>query len=502
MKVMVEGAWRDVLDYWRAPDEARIQVYAWLLLERLDDVYHTPRRSLRTLIDYGREIGPAQVARKVASRLRERDRNVKWAACGLGRVIEAEGIESGTTVAFFAPCHPECVERLSLPKALVRPWSDPLPEPIRLEREFVGGRFWGDWGGWQRESGLSLDGAPELMDRVVATLKGREWKAAESHPTTVSEVQEVREVASTANDSLGAVVIGWGHHARTSIDGNLPEGIRIAAVHELDPVIAATAEDVAVDTCPALREDEEWDIVLATGYHSTHASTAAEALRRGAWVVSEKPLATSHRQLDELLSVWRSPSRYFAAFHKRHQRLNDWIREDLDPDAYGPMSYYCIAHEIALPERHWYRWPASGSRILSNGCHWIDHFLFLNDFAAARDVDVYETRGGELVCQLELENGAWFHMILTDRGSDRLGTREHVEIRTVDRTVSIDDGQEYRSESTHRMLRRTKFHKLAAHATMYDTIGRRILAGEPGDSRESVERSARLVLQIEEALRA
>jgi hypothetical protein len=58
VRCLLGERWQDgILDPHRGPDEARIQVLAWLRLERLDDLYFQRPRSLRLVWNYVREIG-------------------------------------------------------------------------------------------------------------------------------------------------------------------------------------------------------------------------------------------------------------------------------------------------------------------------------------------------------------------------------------------------------------------------------------------------------------
>jgi hypothetical protein len=47
----------------------------------------------------------------------------------------------------------------------------------------------------------------------------------------------------------------------------------------------------------------------------------------------------------------------------------------------------------------------------------------------------------------------------------------------------------------------TEINKMTTYRDMYAQIGRKIVAGSPGDSRQSIVSSASLVLDLEEALR-
>ncbi len=491
--MMVGNRWIDVLDPWLGPNEVRIRVHGWMRVEKLGDLDVSTSKSLRTVLEYTRDYGPRTVARKVSSRIRQRAVSDRWGVVGVGVVLEGAHYPHGTPVAFFAPRQPDAAERVVVPGAFTEPWTSALPARLTVvERPHRGG--WSPWIDWHRNAGRESDRLPWLLD----TARSAGWEHHEVvDPGLETPVSERHE--PTAAPGVSATVIGWGHHARTAIAPSIPAEVTISRIHDIDPLVLRESLGAGTDTSPVLRDDDNSDIVFIAGYHSTHAEVATAALQAEKAVVVEKPLATSHHALRALLDEWVEPSRLWTAFHRRYAHYNAWLRKDLGWTRDDPMTYYAIAHEIALPERHWYRWPSSGSRILANGCHWIDHFLFLNDFASPTMFHVKHRNIGDILCEMELENGAAFSLILTDRGSDRLGTREHVEVRTRD-TTAIIDSTSYTAENTTRALRKESFARLDAHERMYQQIVREILAGKPGDSRRSVEVSAGTILDIEEAL--
>jgi hypothetical protein len=165
------------------------------------------------------------------------------------------------------------------------------------------------------------------------------------------------------------------------------------------------------------------------------------------------------------------------------------------------IHYHCIVYEVPLPRLHWYLWPNSRSRLTSNGCHWIDHFLFLNDYAAVRRSDLFVAGDGTISASLELENGAVFTMTLTEHGSERIGVQEHVELRAGGSTVRMVNGGLYEAEGPDRVLRRRRINKMESYFRMYRTIGRAVAEGRPGDSLRSIEVSTGAVLGLEELLR-
>lgn len=301
-----------------------------------------------------------------------------------------------------------------------------------------------------------------------------------------------------------AVLFGFGNYAKTLIVPYIRRHLDLRCVHELDPdqLRAARRWGVALDTSPEPRETEAYDAWFIAGYHHTHAPLAEKALRTGAYAVVEKPLATTWSQYESLRRVVEAldKRRLFVCFQKRYSKLNEWAFRDLGVRRGDPVDMHCIVYEIPLPRRHWYNWPNSGSRIVSNGCHWLDYFLFMNGYCAVEDAGVWPSRGRDVVIFARLENGATLAMSLTDTGSARLGVREVIELRAGNVTVRIDDGAFYFSESTTRVLRRKRINPMTAYRRMYDAICQRIASGEDGDELETL-RSTELMLRLEDELR-
>jgi predicted dehydrogenase len=160
----------------------------------------------------------------------------------------------------------------------------------------------------------------------------------------------------------------------------------------------------------------------------------------------------------------------------------------------------CIVYEIPLPPLHWYNWPNSGSRLISNGCHWIDYFMFVNDYADVEDYGVWKPRGSDVCTYIRLNNQAYFTMSLTETGSQRLGVRDIIQLRWGPVTITMTDSASYESEDGNRTVRRRKVNPMHAYRNMYRKIAEKISKGEPGDTLESLS-SSRLVLLLEDAVR-
>jgi predicted dehydrogenase len=508
-------SWSDgYLDEAVRPGYCRIQPRTWVVVLPVSDAYFVRPRSWRMLYNYIREIGVIASAQKVASRSRERLRNERFISCGLGRILEANaatGVSPGDQVLFIAASGPRAAERIVLPVELTRPAKGRVAEGpadhIALGRATLeAAEAFAPLAGWSPDSGrplppreleLAFTRAAQLVTETALT---RRLDLARALP--VRERSEPRRGASRHRPT--AVLFGFGNYAKTVVLPNVRRHLDVRLVHEVDPTQigrVSRGARMGFDTSPGPRPEDGADAWLIAGYHHTHAPLAREALRRGIAAVVEKPIATTPSDLDSLLREMSTPGRrVFACFQRRYLHFNALVRDDLEVGSDEPISYHCVVYEVPLPRLHWYRWPASRTRMLSNGCHWVDHFLHLNGFSAPIRRDVQVARDGTATAFVELENGAVFTMTLTDRGSDRIGLQDHTELRTARGTATITNASHYRAETSSRVIRELRRNRLDAYRTMYSDIARRIAAGAPGDEPRTLDVSARTTLAMDELL--
>ena len=497
------SAWRD------EETSTRIAVTAWHPIFRADDQFIERRRNARMLWEYWLRVGFRAVLLKVRSRIGEKQRNRKIAAIGSGVVLESSnvaGLPPDTPVLFFAPNHPENAREIvvhddffvPVPEVLlggsVAPNPSEIPDTIR------------DLVGWSPYSGY-----PTNRDSVRDWLEALRREFFEKpEPGTALRSHGNRQLAATRIDRTAshsgkptAVLFGLGNYAKTLIVPNIRRELSLTCIHEIDPAQIRTADawGISLDTKPIPREDERYDAWFIAGFHHTHAAIAETALRSGAYAVVEKPLATTRAQYESIRECIESTAttKLFTCYQRRHSLMNQWLRQDMNLTDGDPVNFHCIVYEIPLPARHWYNWPESGSRITSNGCHWIDHFLYLNQYAPVIAQDVRATLDGDFIVTLQLENSAFFTMTLTERGSGRLGVRDYVEARHSDVTVQMVDQSSYFAESTARRLRKKKINLITNYSQMYRNIVDTIVAGGSGDETESLA-STLVTIELEEAL--
>lgn len=511
---ILDADWVDqYLDYHCGDGQTRIRVDRWMRIAAVEDMYIIRPRDLSMVYNYLREVGPVEVLRKVASRQKERLRNQKYFSAGAGIVTETRGdrFTAGDRVIFFATSHPACVDQIVVDDVMIMRshLAAPAGDVEEVVYQDASNEMHLDWrplSGWSAFSGAQPD--LETVERGLQHIE-RAMLAPQVNvrrlPVTPRRAMERVATPSQRSGDMHATLFGLGNYAKTIVIPNLDKRIVVDVVHEVDPTQLGAVGSLpyAADTSPLLRDDENPDIVLIAGFHHTHADLAVQALERGAVAVVEKPLVTRHDQLDRLSrAMTQTGGRLFAGFHKRYSPFNQDIARDLALTHGDPVSCHCIVYEIPLPAKHWYEWPNSGSRIVSNGCHWIDHFLFLNNFSEVTRSAVETTRSGDYVVVIELANGASFSMALTDAGSARIGVQEHVEFRANGRTAHIVNAGRYFAESASRVLRRRSVHKYTSFRTMYREISARIVRGDAGDSVESTIASSRAMLDLEDILQS
>ena len=510
---------RGYLDYAIGKNDFRIKTHIWCVLSEIKGQYFVRKKSSSALLNYLKEVGFRTLLRKVISRLKEKKRNQKYLSCGVGQLLGLDS-ECKKNVFFIAPNHPECVERIVLPGILVKPLENNEINKIisSLDQNEIlyynlKGRISVDTDlknifGWSEFSGIELNKGK--TNSILTSLEqkiGAKIRVSKSRKLVIEREEGIKEFTKVNlryNKELRGVLFGYGHYAKSIILPNISKKIRIAKIHELDPTQIPNIQNdkISYDTSPFPQKDEKYDVYFIASYHHTHAPIAIHALKQGSYVVVEKPLLTTFDQLNRIEDVVReTPGKLFVGFHKRYSQFNTIAYKDLGVNKGDPISYHCIVYEVPLPPIHWYRWPNSCSRLVSNGCHWIDHFLFLNGYSQPVDYGIWKAGNGDLVVYAGLKNGASFSMTLTDMGAPRIGMQEYVELKTKTVSVKIINDSNYLSEDSRKIIRRKNRNKLENYKNMYSTISKKILKGENGDTLKSIQVPWRLILKLEERLR-
>lgn len=519
MRVLLGNEWKEgFLDYYKSPKEYRIKVLAWITLEELKDVYHVRPKKVRMLWNYLPVVGPGGLIRKVWSRFRENYRNQKYVSCGVGRIIAGPAKSDkpkGALIGFIAPLHPQLVERIVLPEELIFNISlNEIPElksdlilhyDATSDHKLQKNNWWEEIKAWSIYAGQEI--TPEIRKRIVpgavGTLKnavGQNFRHLETRDP--APVAEINNSTRSLSGEKSAVLFGYGNYAKINIIPYSKPFINIRSIHEIDPTEIFFETGIQKwDSSPFPRKDEQYDVYFVASYNHTHVPITLYGLAQGAYVVVEKPVAMDYEELAELEKALRNSKRgLFIGFHKRYSSFNKMALEDLGVKYGEPISYHCIVYELTQPKFFWYTWPVSRSTFFANGCHQIDHFLYLNDFSEPKNFDLALSADGTANVWIELANGAFFTMAFSEKGSSRVGPRDHVELKTRGRNVRITDSVNYFSENENKIIRRKGIFKTESYKGMYQEIGRKIANNENGDSWRSIKVSTSLMLVLEDQL--
>lgn len=506
------------MDYCRNKNEYRIQVLVWKNLEKLENVYHTRPKSLRLLINYFPVVGFEGLFTKIWSRLREERRNEKYISCGLGKIIESADNQSfpeGELVGFIAPWHPALAERIVLPKEFIFKIDESdipeIPKDAILYSLFEKNKsrniWWENIKAWSIYSGIEIseEKRNNLADGLKKEIKNNEWlKSQKIDARDADSVAETKEKTSEKINlkKKSGVLFGYGNYAKINIIPYTKPFIDIKSVHEIDPTQIFLERGIQKwDSSPFPKKDEKYDVYSVAGYNHTHIPITLHALKQGAYVITEKPVVMDYEELNELEEVLRKAGRrLFIGFHKRYGKFNEMAIKDLGVKYGDPISYHSIVYELTQPEFFWYNWPVSRSTFFANGCHQIDHFLHLNNFSKPKNFDIKLLQDNSIDVWIELENGAVFTTTFSEKGSLRVGPRDHVELKVTGRNVRITDAIKYQAEDNYKIIRKKRIFKTDSYKDMYHKIGRKIANNEEGDSIESILISAKIMLDLEEKL--
>ncbi len=460
-------------------------------------VYEQGKSGAQKILNYAKVYRPVDLVRKVFSRQKiERIRNDKWLVCGIGKDANHN---------FYCFVHPSA-QHFQSHLAVPACWTKEISQ---IEDE----KLWGQLP-LEHKSIPLLEEIAESMPPISGTSQFDEncdlqpvLNFLEENRSVMKPLSEIfrnnEEINSTVNQpikgQIGAVLFGYGNYARTITLPYLKPYVHLHKIHEIDSSLLIEAGGLPKSTNPkADKEDGKFPVWLIAGFHHTHADLAIEALKSGSVPVIEKPIATTIEEFETFKkTAIETGLPFFQCFQKRYQVFNSLTFEDLKVKKGDPIHYKATVFEIPLHKQHWYNWPVSGSRILSNGCHWIDQFLFLNNYVPFTGFETKRLNDQEILLLIELVNGANAVITLSDIGPNRIGMREYVELSVPGRRVTITDSMKYVSESGDKVIRTKHTDKLHYLRLMYQEIGKKIKMGEKGDSIESLL-STELAIKMEQ----
>ena len=175
-------------------------------------------------------------------------------------------------------------------------------------------------------------------------------------------------------------VIGAGNYATSMLLPHLRDrdDVRLVEVATATGLSAANAQrKFGFERCSAdhrgLLADESIGAVLIATRHHAHAAMVCEALRAGKAVFVEKPLAVDADQLEAILAAVEESGndRLMVGFNRRFAPLLVDLKRAVGVRS-GPVQVRYDVNAGQLEAGSWYAHPEEGSRLVGEGCHFVD----------------------------------------------------------------------------------------------------------------------------------
>ena len=266
-----------------------------------------------------------------------------------------------------------------------------------------------------------------------------------------STIIERSPLKITSKDKINVGIIGMGMWMRGNLIPFLlkDERVRITMAADTDPVRLLQGAELfnipLISSNPAdVCHSDKVDAVFIATWHDAHADIACMALESGKKVFVEKPPVINEEQYNKLKeTLERNPDAlFFVGYNRYHSPVTKIIKDEIDKTG-GPLTITASIREQTIPGTHYYNWPHQSTRIVSNGCHWIDYAVALLYPRIPSDVQVISALGGNKqsnnVIILRYDDGSLVNLIFADRGEALIGCDEYIEVKMTDQQFMIYD---------------------------------------------------------------
>jgi predicted dehydrogenase/threonine dehydrogenase-like Zn-dependent dehydrogenase len=189
--------------------------------------------------------------------------------------------------------------------------------------------------------------------------------------------------------------------------------------------------------------DENVNTLFVLTRHDTHADFILKGIRAGKHVYTEKPLAMTETELEEIKSAWVESRRnhLMLGFNRRFSPATRQIKKlFLDEQ---PKAINIRVNAGVVPPEHWVNDPEiGGGRIIGEACHFIDLAMFLAgakiiQVAAAAMNDAHNLNNSVII-NLGFENGSIASVNYFSNGNKKV-PKEQIEVFCGGTVARIDD---------------------------------------------------------------
>jgi polar amino acid transport system substrate-binding protein len=320
-----------------------------------------------------------------------------------------------------------------------------------------------------------IERAAEAYQLLASPEGGKVIGALLEYPSSVSLVRRVPAHRATepkaAKVRLG--VIGAGNFATGTllpILKGMPDvelvGVCTARGYTAKGVADKFGFQFATSDPSEIFDHPDINAVLIATRHDTHAAYAIRAMQAGKPAFLEKPLAITPEQLEEVERVWRETGgRVLVGYNRRFSPFVRQIAEHFK-NRTEPLSLLYRVNAGPLEQGHWMRGtPEGGSRVVSEGCHFIDVMMFLANAlprrVCAAHLRSHEPDTAQLV--LEFEDGSIGILYYLTTGDPSV-PKEYLEVHGAGRSAILRDFRELElvagsKHTVHRSAAQDKGHK-------------------------------------------
>lgn len=304
-------------------------------------------------------------------------------------------------------------------------------------------------------------------------------------------------------------IVGCGQHSYSSIAFFLSTSTKSKIQFALDIdkdasesfAYAYNAEDISFKYNSNEDIIDIPDLVYISSNHSSHAEYAINFLKQGSDVFIEKPIAINEQQINMLSrAVNDSKNKVYVGYNRPNSPSIALIKKYATKKDL-PLTLSCFITGHFIPENHWYRDSAEGTRIVANLGHWIDlsaHILFWRNFFPDQlNISIsysnIKTPSDNINVTITSDLGDLISLTFTSRSEPFEGVNETINFQQGDLIAKIDD---FRTTK----IWKNSFYKKVIHWPKNNGHKKTIL--QPFDNSKirnwnEIEFSTRLMLYIE-----
>ncbi len=194
-----------------------------------------------------------------------------------------------------------------------------------------------------------------------------------------------------------------------------------------------------------LLSDENVDIAAICTRHDTHANYAIQALQHGKHVFVEKPAALNIEELNNLIKTVRNSNKNFLiGYNRRFSKYAKEIKKQLKKRQKPVLIDYTM-NAGYVPYDSWIQNEIGGGRIIGEGCHIIDLFVYLlgTDIKSIAVTPIsfqqtYYTPSDNVCCSICFNDGSVATLNYISIGGKTM-SKESMKVICGDTIIELDD---------------------------------------------------------------